>query len=232
MNRVTPASYFMVVKLHPAYALVALFGVLGMSLWALMLSPAELDSGLGMLLFVQMFLASSGFVPRARRGHFDPVLVGESGMRTTAASHWAISVAPGIAAWLVLGVTGAIVGSPAAMSALAGRRAAGMFIVCAVSWSAGFLLPRGAAGMVWIGALLGLLLRHVQLLPTGADPLITTASLIRQAATVIACPFLLLGTATAVAPAAVSIAAALAAAGLFGVWRMANVVDFHLMDRT
>jgi len=231
VNRISPGRYFTVIKLHPVYALIALLVVLAMSLWTLMLSRAELDAGLGMLLFVQMFLASSGFVVRARCGHFDPVLAGDADIPAAAAWHWTVSVCPGMVAWLILGLTGWFVGSPIAVSALVGRRAVAMFIVSAVAWSAGFLLPRGAAGVVWLGALLALLLRRVPLLPSHAGPLTTVTAIGRQAVTVVGCPFLLIGDTKGVAPMAVAVAASIAAIALLATWRAASEVDIHLVNR-
>ena len=49
------------------------------------------------------------------------------------------------------------------VSAVMGGRAAALFIVSALAWTAGFALARGAAGVVWIAALLGLLLRRTDL---------------------------------------------------------------------
>ncbi len=217
MNRISPGRYFTVIKLHPVYALIALLVVLAMSLWTLMLSRAELDAGLGMLLFVQMFLASSGFVVRARCGHFDPVLAGDADIPAAAAWHWTVSVCPGMVAWLILGLTGWFVGSPIAVSALVGRRAV--------------LLPRGAAGVVWLGALLALLLRRVPLLPSHAGPLTTVTAIGRQAVTVVGCPFLLIGDTKGVAPMAVAVAASIAAIALLATWRAASEVDIHLVNR-
>ena len=67
-----------------------------------LMSPGELDSALGMLLFVQMFMASSGFLARARRGHFDSILTSASERVSVLVSHWLASVLPGVLAWAVV----------------------------------------------------------------------------------------------------------------------------------
>src|SRR5688572_6552907 len=108
------------------------------------LNATELDSGLGMILFAQMFLASSGFLVRARQGHLDPLLTGRPERTSIVVSHWALSAAPGIAAWCLVAGLGLFLGSPAAASAFIGSRAAGLFIVSSIAWSLGFTLPRGA----------------------------------------------------------------------------------------
>jgi hypothetical protein len=221
--------FFAVVGLHPPYALVILAAILALSLWTTSVSPAELDSGLGMLLFVQMFLASSGFLVRARRGHFDPLLLGGAHRTRALVWHWLVSIAPGVAAWFCLAVAGYALGSPAAMSAIVGVRAVALFIVSALAWTMGFPLARGAAGVVWVAALLGLLIRRVDMLAPSAFA--AGDSVLRHAATLMLCPFLLIGTRLAIAPAAVWAAALLSALLLLSVWRLAERVDLYLVDR-
>ena len=80
--------YFAVVRPCPAYAVVVLGAVTALGTVTVWLDPGELDSGLGMVLFVQMFVASSGFVVTARRGHFDPMLLYGSDRAAALASQW------------------------------------------------------------------------------------------------------------------------------------------------
>ena len=68
-------KYFMLVGNRPPYSLAALAAVTAFGVGTTEITPTELDAGLGMVLFVQMFVASSGFVVSARRGHYDPVLL-------------------------------------------------------------------------------------------------------------------------------------------------------------
>src|SRR5262249_24072023 len=79
------------------FGAVTAFGILTITL-----NPAELDSALGMVLFVQMFLASTGFAVTARRGHFDPVLVHGSARPAVLFVQWCASVTPGAIAWAVV----------------------------------------------------------------------------------------------------------------------------------
>src|SRR4029078_2213313 len=115
-------AYFVVVRPHAAYALVALAAVTIVGMVTVWFNPSDLDSGLGMTLFVQMLLASSGFLPSARRGHYDTILVHGRHWTAALAAHWLVSIAPGALAWLFLAMAGAVLGSPAAMSALMGSR--------------------------------------------------------------------------------------------------------------
>src|SRR5690348_4842274 len=51
--------FFLAIRPFPAYALAGLLGVTVFGMISVSWSPEELDSALGLLLFVQMFLASS-----------------------------------------------------------------------------------------------------------------------------------------------------------------------------
>ena len=136
------ARFFMMSGLHPPHALLVLGLVVSIGVWTTVLSPAELDSALAMVLFLQMFLASTGFLVPARRGHFDALLTQADSRSRIAAAHCLASVAPGVAGWMALVVIGVIVGNRAAWSALLGDRMAALAIVSVVGWTAGFLLPR------------------------------------------------------------------------------------------
>jgi len=232
MRSPSPARFFLAMRLHPPYALAILAMVVAVGMWTTVVSPAELDSGLGMVLFVQMFLASSGFLVRARRGHFDPLLVGGGDRVATVAWHWVVSIAPGLAAWICLASAGSILGSPAAASAFVGGRAAALLIVSALSWTAGFTLPRGAAGLVWAAALLGLLLRGTDLLPPVALLPVSSAMALRHALTLLICPFLLIGNHALVTPGAIGAAALFSSVFLLAAWRASGGLDVYLVDRT
>jgi hypothetical protein len=231
VSHLSEARFFALVRLHPPYAFLILAVIVGIGIWTTSLSPGELDSGLGMLLFAQMFLASSGFLVRARRGHFDPLLAGAASRTRPVVWHWIVSVAPGVVGWTCLAAAGYFHESPMAVSALIGARAAALFIVSAMAWSAGFALTRGAAGVVWIAALFGLLIWRVDLLaPASALPASVWTSL-RHTATLVLCPFLLIGARPAVATEAICAAALSSAAFLLMVWRHSDELDIYLVDR-
>jgi hypothetical protein len=231
MRSPSSARFFAAMHLHPPYALGILAIVVAIGIWTASVSPGELDSGLGMVLFVQMFLASSGFLVRARRGHFDPLLVGGGDRIATAASHWIVSIAPGVAAWICLAGAGYVLGSPAASSAFLGARAAALFIVSALAWTAGFTLPRGAAGVVWAAVLLGLLVRGTDLLAPISAVEIASLIALRHALTLLICPFLLIGNHVLITPGAICAAALLSLVFLLAVWRLSGGLDIYLVDR-
>jgi hypothetical protein len=224
-----PVRYFLTIGLHPRYALVLLCVVTAIGVGTTWIDPKELDAGLGMILFAQMFLASSGFAGRARRGHFDPLLIDGGRRVRTAAAHCLVSILPGVTAWLLLAVVAVIARAPAALSAFAGSRAAALTIVSALSWAAGFWLPRGAAGMLWMALLMLLVLQRADLLavPAGSGAF---AAVALHAATLTVCPFLLLGQHPPLAPGAVPGAMVLPILLVWSMWRHSRALDVYLRD--
>jgi hypothetical protein len=222
--------FFAGAGVHPPSALMILALIAGIGVWTTSVSPGDLDSGLGMLLFVQMFLASSGFLVRARRGHFDPLLVGGGDRTGPVVWHWVVSIGPGVVAWVLISGSGYFFGSPMALSALAGRRAAALFIVSALAWTAGFALPRGAGGVVWVAALLGLLLSRADLLSSSSSLPSSWETVLRHGVALALCPFLLIGDHALVAPGAICTAALLAVIPLLAVWRHTGRLDLYLVD--
>jgi hypothetical protein len=225
-----PFRFFFVIGLHPLYTLIVLGAVLAVGVATMSMQPAELDAGLGMVLFAQMFLASTGFVPRARQGHFDPLLAGASSRVRVAAAHWTVSILPGGVAWAVLAVMALLWGTPAAWSAMFGSRGASLVIVSASAWAAGFRLPRGAAGMLWMALLMGLVMQRADLLAVPAGSGSWTTFLLHTG-TLILCPFLLLGTHPPLARGALAAAVIVPLVLLCAVCRSARSLDVYLVDR-
>jgi hypothetical protein len=230
VRQLSAARFFATLSVHPPYALLILGAIVGIGIWTTSMSPRELDSGLGMLLFAQMFLASSGFLVRARRGHFDPLLAGAASRTGPVVCHWIVSVAPGVAGWICLAGAGYAQGSPTAVSALIGGRAAALFIVSALAWAAGFALTRGAAGVVWIAVLFALLIGRADLLSPSSSLAISGWTGVRHTVTLVVCPFLLIGNHPAIAPEAVCAATLASAVFLLLVWRLSAGLDIYLVD--
>jgi hypothetical protein len=224
--------YLWVVGIHPTYALVVLEAVVSIGIWTVAMNPEDLDSGLGMLLFVQMFLASSGFAIRARRGHFDQLLMRVRARWHVALLHGMVSIGPGLAAWALLTAAGFVFRSPAAWSAFAGGRMAALLIVSSLAWAAGFMLPRGAAAVAWLAVLIGLLVERIDLLAAPWTAPAGVFTLLRHILTLLVCPFLLLGSHPPVAPGSEWGALCLAAASILLVLRRSRSLDIYLVDRT
>jgi hypothetical protein len=213
MTTPSPIRFFLSLRLHATYALVVFTIVCALGLLMIAAAPATgVDDGMGMLLFVQMFLSSSGFIDRARRGHFDPLLTSSSRRATVAAAHWIVSSLPGALAWLAFVAMTLVRGGPFPVGS-----AGALFIVSAIAWTAGFRLARGTAGFLWTAGLFALLLRNPRLV-SDASPL-----------AVLFCPFLLLRPAPN--PVSSAIAVLIGAVVLFLTCRFGSRLDFFLLER-
>lgn len=226
-----PLRYFAVVGLHPSYALIALSAIVLVGVVTLWLDPGEIDSGLGMIVLAQMFLASTGFVVRARQGHFDALLAGSRSRLSVVVWHWVMSIAPGVLAWLVLVAVASLVGTPAIWSALAGVRVAALVVVSTLAWAIGFGLPRGAAGMLWVALLMVLVTQRAELLavPAGTGAIETS---IRQTLTLMVCPFLFLADRPALLSGAVAASLVWPIVLVLVVCRRTRRLDIYLVDRS
>lgn len=188
---------FSLVVLPPAFWVRAAFAaavVLGA--WTLMLDPGggQLDSALGSILLLQMFAVSNGFAASASRGHFDPVLVSGRSRGAIAVGAGTAAAIPGAFAWLTILVLAVALGEPIEHVAAPHRQAA-FLIVSGIGWAAGVALPPLAAGALWSGVLISLLLSKAFF--SGALVLVqrgpsTVQELIGVASICALCPFLLL----------------------------------------
>jgi hypothetical protein len=213
VRKLSSVRFFLSVRLHATYALVVYGIVSALGLLMIAAGPATgVDDAMGMLLFVQMFLCSSGFVERARRGHFDALLTASADRGQVAAAHWMVSSLPGALTWIAF----------VAMAAARGGRVpaaggAALFIVSAVAWSAGFRLARGTAGFLWTAALFAVLLRNPRLV-SDASPL-----------AVVFCPFVLLKPTPNPVSSAIALGTCLTV--LVVACRFGSRLDFFLLER-
>jgi hypothetical protein len=102
--------------------------------------------------------------------------------------------------------------------------------VSSLAWSAGFALPRGAAGVLWTAVLMALLLGRVDILAWAGTEATFTGSL-RTAAVILVCPFLLLGSHVQAGAASVTIALSCAVALLVATCRAGSRLDIYLVER-
>lgn len=223
-------TFFAVSQLHPGHAVLITGSCVALGLWTLSYNPAELDSAAGLLLVVQMFLASTGFVSRAFAGHFDTVLVAGRSRRSAALAHWAVSIAPGVAGWMVLAVSALALGGAHAVSAICGRRFIALVIVSNIAWIAGFRLPRGAAGVLWLTLLVAILLQqNLRALSMTINPAFSAWGW--DVLVLLVCPFVLIGDKPAVPSAVLGGAAALSCLAVWCVVSATTRLNVLLVDR-
>jgi hypothetical protein len=153
---VGPVAFYRVVPLHSPYMWLALCVTTAIGILVLMVDPSAGEQVVVPIVFLQMFSASTGFAVPARRGHYDLLMTSGAGRLRVAATHFALSVAPGIAAWLVVaGVEAAI--RRGESSALATGSVMALLMVSALAWAVTVPLPRLSGGIVWLLAIVMLL---------------------------------------------------------------------------
>lgn len=153
MRTISPFAFFRVV-LRPArtFAVTAV-AVLGCAAWMARTDPADIDQVLSFALLCQMFAAATGYGERARRGHFDPVLVCGNPRRLVALAHCLVSVCPGLVVWALLAAVEWSVHPAAWPLALTAPGLAALLWVSAVAWTVALPLTRYASGLIWLALL-------------------------------------------------------------------------------
>lgn len=217
-------KFFAASRLHPKHSGILLAICVAFGTWTMWYDAGELDASLGLVLVVQLFLVSTGFTARAFSGHFDMLMVHGGSRRRAAAAHWLVSIAPGVLAWLTLTLVALLLGSDAAVSALGGQRAVALVVVSSIAWLAGYRLPRGAAGVLWLTLLVAILLQHNL---RALSMSVGQHGWIWETAMVVVCPFLLIGDKPVVPPIPLIAAMAISSAALlvaFGATENLNVV--------
>jgi hypothetical protein len=226
-----PAKVFTTI-LKPSPAIVAAHGSL--LVWAGYLgwtSPVEMRAVYVVLLLFQSFSAATGFVFRARRGHFDQVLAAPVSRIQVAFAHELVSIAPGIASWLLVSGIEAICNRGTVPLGLTLPAVSALLYMSAVAWALALPFARYSSGVVWLmlaialagaGKLLALRQAYVAALEPGGD-------LWRATGAALVFPPLMV---TEPAPAAISTLVVLAAAvAVTGVGVLAvEASDFPLVD--
>lgn len=149
MTRLSPFRFFSAVAPPPA-PLVAVLAILALAAVGLeAVSAGSSDWVLASILLVQMFTCSSGFTRHASRGYYDPVLLGGSCARVGLA-HFAVTARPGLAAWVVAGIGGAVAARSLSTPALRPAGWVALLLVSAIPWAANLRLAPFVAGSVWL----------------------------------------------------------------------------------
>jgi hypothetical protein len=100
------------------------------------------------VVLLQTLVVSSGFAGPARRGHYDYLIASGQKRMAIALAHWAVSAAPGLAAWLLLAAiemvtTGErVLLSPATVTTV--------LFASTLPWAVTVPLPRLTGGLVWV----------------------------------------------------------------------------------
>lgn len=152
----------------PPRVLVAVLAILAAGAVVLeTVSTGSSDWVLASIAIIQLFAAATGFHAHATRGHYDPVLLDGERQRL-ALAHFAVSAAPGLAAWCVAGVAEAVAARSLSVPAFRPAGWAALLLVSAVPWAAGLRSPQFAVGVLWLLLTASLLVSGTLLSPLAA----------------------------------------------------------------
>lgn len=167
MTRLSPWRFFAAVS-PPPRVLVAVLAILAAGAVVLeTVSAGSSDWVLASIGIIQLFASATGFHAHATRGHYDPVLLDEDRPRL-ALAHFAVSAAPGLAAWCVAGLAEALAARSLAVPAFRASGWSTVLLVSAVPWAAGLRSPRFAVGVLWLLLTASLLVSGALLSPLAA----------------------------------------------------------------
>ncbi len=143
-------AFFRVVPLHSFYMVMGLTAVSVFGVVILLMNEGQGTDALMPVLLLHVFAVSSGFTVPARRGHFDLLLTAGMPRVVIAITHWLVSAAPGVAAWLTLGVVELIVKQGSPTSAFSTGTIAAVLMISTFGWALTVSLPRLTGGVVWL----------------------------------------------------------------------------------
>ena len=152
-HSVSPLRFFRVVPTQPALIVWTFLVVVAIGGIAIARVPSRSADLMRPVLLLQLFAASSGFEVPARRGHYDLLLTSGPRRIWVALVQWALSIAPGVLAWLVLAVIEVTVRGGADTNLLASGTCAAMGLVSTMPWAITVRLPRFSGGIGWLLAL-------------------------------------------------------------------------------
>ncbi len=138
------------VLLRPSNAIVCV--ALALTTWGAYLAviaPDELRGPYVVLLLCQSFAASTGYLTRAKRGHFDQVLAGRSTRVGFALVHGTLSMTLGCTTWLALSVIDGVAGGRWPLG-LTPRSLVAFIYLSIVAWAISVPFSRYAAGVIWL----------------------------------------------------------------------------------
>jgi hypothetical protein len=149
-----PLRFFYVVTPLPPLMPVAFLVGLSVGSAVMLIDPARAARVVMPVLLLQLFAASSGFAGPARRGHYDTLLTRGDHRVSIAVAHWAMSIAPGVASWLTLGLAELVSRRAFPETTYASGTVAATVVVSTLPWALTVALPRFSGAIGWLAALL------------------------------------------------------------------------------
>jgi hypothetical protein len=142
--------YFVVVSVVPRFFLAGFVAAVAAAAVRLTNSPMSAVESLMPVLLLQLFVSSSGFQLPARRGHFDLLLTSGTPRWQIALAHCLVSIAPGIACWMCVGMLELAASHGSQSASFAAGTCAAFVASSLIAWGAAVYSSRTAAAVGWL----------------------------------------------------------------------------------
>jgi hypothetical protein len=137
--------------LRPSPAMVAAHAaILAWAGYLAWVSPTEMRPVYVVLLLCQSFSAATGFSFRARRGHFDQLLVAPASRISVALAHAVASMATGLLTWLLVAAIESFASRGSVPLGLTLPAVSALLYMSAVAWAAALPFARYSSGVMWL----------------------------------------------------------------------------------
>ena len=143
-------KFFATVMRPPLAIALSSAAIAGWAVYLASVSSDDFRSPYVVLLLCQTFGVSTGFFVKARRGHFDPVLVVPSMRARVGLAHATVSIALGVVTWLVLAAIEAVTNRSQWPLGLTLPAVAALIYTSSVAWTAAIPFSRYFSGVVWM----------------------------------------------------------------------------------
>jgi hypothetical protein len=145
-----PLKTFMTI-LRPSPAVVGAYAaILAWAVYLAWVSPTEMRPVYVVLLLCQSFSAATGFSFRARRGHFDQLLVAPASRMAVGFAHATASTAIGLTTWLLVAAVEASVNRGSVPLGLTLPAISALLYMSALSWAGALPFAQYSSGVVWL----------------------------------------------------------------------------------
>jgi len=145
------------VLLRPSPAmLLAMAALIAWAGYLVVIAPDDLRGPYVVLLLCQSFAASTGYATRARRGHFDQVLAGQSSRTGFALVHASMSIVLGATAWCAISILDAFGTGGHWPLGFTPKALAAFVYISTLAWALSVPFSRYSAGVCWLIVAIGL----------------------------------------------------------------------------
>ena len=142
--------YFHVVPVVPPLFSAAFTIAVGASALRLMSDASAAADALTPVLFLQLFVASSGFKFAARRGYYDLLLTSGTPRWQIAFAHCLVSITPGLVSWLCVAAVELVATGGRNWVSFAPVTCAAFVGASLIAWSVAVFSSRTATTVLWL----------------------------------------------------------------------------------